>query len=237
MKAFSHGKFNWYGLIRLFKRGTDIAIKPTLTCNLGCSYCGAEMPGSSCWVNPGTELSMLEWLRLLDSYDKITKIRQICITGGECGLYPTVSILIDCLVAKGYMIYIFTNLVSIAQFKMISPSSRSRVKFKATLHEGVDRAKFAQNLKWMSERFFVINQELDPTWTYGNDLDSMHRKMKFAEDQNRLECDLFGPDGTLYPRDEKSDKAKYDTWRKDRSGMVANPHREKIQGIANVRNN
>lgn len=226
MKIFSHGKFNWYGLIRIFKHGAHISIKPTLVCNLGCSYCGAEMPGSACWVDPGTELKLAEWLVLILKYNFDHKIRQIGITGGEPGLYKGLHVLVNALVAHGFLIYFYTNLVSITEFKKIKPSRR--VKFKATLHEHVDRELFRKNLKWLSKRFFVISQEFSPTWTFGNDLDSMHRKLKFAEDQNQLEVDLFGPDGTLYQHDEKPDKAKYDAWRKDRADMVANPYRENL---------
>ena len=62
---FQNGKFNTYGLLRMFKRGTDILIKPTLRCNLACDYCGCEVPGASCYMFPAEDRSLAFWKELL----------------------------------------------------------------------------------------------------------------------------------------------------------------------------
>ncbi len=223
MKIISNGRLNIYGLCRLFRAGNDVVIKPTLNCNLACWYCAAEMAGTACWVNPGKEMSCFDWLCILEKHEqKYGKIRQVGISGGEPFMYKDILILLNALTAKGYLVYICSNLLLRRGLEL---SKSNKIKISSTYH-GIKKEVFERNLKDYSKKFFVISQELDETWTKDSNFNL--RKLKLAEEANQRFVDTYGPDGTFYKKDEKPNKKKYDEWRNECIGQVANPHREKL---------
>ncbi len=233
MKIRSNGKFNWYGLLRLFKRGNYISIAPTLSCNLKCSYCSAKWEGSSCWITPTEEISVLEWISIINNYEKENgKIKQVNITGGEPFLYHDISFLVQCLVQKKIFVYIFSNLT--APYVYIPRSNY--VKIKATYHKNASIHRFTNNLKLYSQYVFVITQELIYTWSHNPETNSSmtiptipgskYKKEKFTEELNYLGVDKFAPNGKMYPKDEKEDKFKYNKLRNEKKGLTANPIRK-----------
>ncbi len=233
MRIRSNGKFNWHGLLRLFKRGNYISIAPTLSCNLKCSYCSAEWEGSSCWINPTEEIGVLGWMSIINNYEKENgKIKQINITGGEPFLYEDISSLVECLINKKIFVYIFSNLT--APYVYIPRSNY--VKIKATYHQNASINSFIRNLKLYSQYVFVITQELLFTWSGNPEFDksaiptipgSTYKKEKFTEELNYLGVDKFAPNGKMYPKDKKENKTKYNKLRSKKKGLTANPIRKK----------
>ena len=221
-RLFSNGKFNWYGILRLFKRGHSIVIKPTLKCNLSCEYCGAEMAGGACWIEPGKELHWLEWVDIISDYEKKHgKVKQVGISGGEPFLYNHLSALMFHLSnEKRKLVYILSNMTAPSMWVPYS----NRVKILATYHKGASAKRFKKCLNYCSERVFVVHQELPHTWP--TIPGSMYRDEKFNGEINKLDFDMFGPDGTFYPKDKRENKEKYDKSRKEKQGITANPYRK-----------
>ena len=238
MKAIIDGQVNLYGLIRAFRPGAELCIKPTMRCNLACWYCSAEHSGSACWVNPAPDRPVADWVHQFESeiirrYDWL--IRQVFISGGEPFLYKDIVPLLDWLTrGKGFCVYVVSNL-------MIPPPAglrkNRRVKIRASLHEdayeafGEDSAKrmFEDNLRDYRKLFLVHHLEFDETF---RPLPAIHGSAYRAkierETTNKRTIDVYGPDGTLYEHDAEPNKGKYDKWRAECEGVTANPLRKLI---------
>lgn len=228
---FQNGKFNMYGLIRMFKQGADILIKPTLRCNLACDYCGCEVPGASCYMSPAPDKPLKFWQdRFTNDIERRYKIRQVTISGGEPFLYKEIVGLTEWLVGRGYLVYFFSNLTTTRGLKI---KSSNRIKILATLHkDAVARGfkdTFYMNLKSYSRKFYVIKQELvDDLPAVGT---NENLKELVAEDEsNHRTYDSWGPNGEFYAADKGPDKPKYDAWRRELQNVkeFANPNRERL---------
>lgn len=208
--------------------------------------CSSEMPGSACWVEPGLEQDAVDWIKQFEEEIKPRyggKIRQVGISGGEPFMYAEIVRLVDWFsVQRGLKVCIYSNLMVPLPKGFETWGFNPNVMIRATYHADSARIyggsksleMFARNLAEYREHFVVYHQELDPTWTeFEGKRDptfwgSLFRKLRKSEDQNRLPADLYGPDGSYYPRDEETNMAKYDAWRKECAGKVANPFRERL---------
>ncbi len=160
---FKH-KIIRFGLLRRIRSGVILALIPSYKCNLNCSYCGLQLnEDKSNYKMPlENEIKSLEWWKnYIDTFP--IKINKVTISGGEPGLISYMSEFVNYLVSKKYIVEIYSNFSTIANFKKIKPSVR--FKFGVTYHarELSEKQKqtFKKNYDQMYRKYRVDVNEID----------------------------------------------------------------------------
>ena len=139
-----------YGKTLKLRRGVSIDIYPSFLCNLSCCYCALKIPNGK-YPDRGYEMSLQEWKDFINNFP--VKIKEVCITGGEPGLWKGIAELTNWLLDEGYHVKIFSNLTVIAKFLEIKPSYRFIIS--ATFHHGQNSYNFSQKYKVLSKLFRI----------------------------------------------------------------------------------
>lgn len=180
-------KYLWE-IAKLFKGKKYIAIKPTIKCNLKCTYCsviqasklyGVDYPSPPAYK----EMTPEYWMKVI----KRVKPDLITFTGGEPGLYKGLADIVNYAVRKGCLVQILSNLTVLDEFKKIKPSWR--VYFMHTAHAHTK----PENVKELSKTYHVTVRVLKDKPVKN----SRHEKpiITWKDTTYRL---MYAPDGSLY---------------------------------------
>ncbi|HUV84842.1 MAG TPA: radical SAM protein [Methanosarcinales archaeon] len=182
-------KYLWE-IANIIKGNDQIVIKPTTRCNLKCSYCAANFVHGR--PSKFTEVTVDDWILMIDK----RKPSAVTLSGGEPAVYEELPELINRLVAKGYLITIFSNISDIRPFMKIPKTWR--VKFYSTYHPNFSLQKYKFNLKILSNRFYVDIREVraidDPSPKY---IKESKTKVLMVE-QNKAYAEMYAPNLSLF---------------------------------------
>lgn len=176
-----------YEVIRFFRRGEVVAIKPTLKCNYKCPDCAEYFDGKylkrpDCNI----QLSAFQW------YDKIMtlhpRIKNIIISGGEPTIYPEFAILTNLFLDSKIPVAVATNLSIPGVFKDVRRSRRLYIH--STFYpDQVNQEVFKAALEMVrSMHYYVGVYEL-------YSIDGSRRKKRHVKDEDDVPGIFYGPDG------------------------------------------
>ena len=134
----------------------NIIIKPTMKCNLHCSYCCVELEIKK---RPKfEEVGYKKWLEYVDGIP--FRLGIINISGGEPFLYPEIVPLVHGLIDRGHLVRIPSNLLLTEGLEI---GKTNRCMILATYH-GVNRSRFMKNLKEYKKIMRVAVREFNTTY-------------------------------------------------------------------------
>ena len=134
----------------------NIIIKPTMKCNLHCSYCCVELE-----IKKRPEFKEVGYKEWLEYVDRIPfRLGVINISGGEPFLYPEIIPLVHGLLDRGHLVRIPSNLLL---RKGLEIGKTNRCMILATYH-GVDPDLFIENSKLYKKIMRVSIREFDLTY-------------------------------------------------------------------------
>jgi organic radical activating enzyme len=178
-------KYLWE-LAKLFKGKRYIAIKPTIKCNLNCSYCSVINASKYYKVSYKTPPAYKEmppeyWMKVI----KRVKPDLITFTGGEPGLYKGLADVVNYAVKQGCLVQILSNLTVLEEFFKIEQTWR--VYFIHTIHPGSSLIGYKQ----ISEYFHITLRVLKE-----NPVEKNERQLiTWRDTKYRL---MYAPNGMLF---------------------------------------
>lgn len=179
----NYNKIKIYGKSLLFKRGCQVSLFITYSCNFNCPYCGASLPSGK--QPHGRESTIEEWKEFINKFP--TKIKEFYVSGGEPTLYKDFIPLVEFLLTIGH-VKIFTNL-SKPQILLSLPKSY-KLTIRATFHHSDDINRFnnSYNSIYKKHRIDVyeIGYSLLP---YSILVPPLEKKDYFADGNFRISCD------------------------------------------------
>ena len=132
--------------------GTNLTIFVTWRCNLPCTYCSLLATAPNTRPVSEFELTADEWIEKVRKFP--VKLRDIYITGGEPTLYKDTPKLINGLLALGYHVLVFSNLVKAEALLSVKPCRR--FKIQATYHKCADIEKFKPRYEVLKEKGYRV---------------------------------------------------------------------------------
>jgi len=182
-------KYRWELANRL-QRGRVLYIKPTMRCNLKCPYCAVNKAHGR--APKYEEMNIGYWITLI----KREKPKLLVISGGEPALYYGLASIVNCAVKQKCRVRIFTNLVSIAEFRKIHPSWR--VIFLSTYHEVCPLDFYLKNYNTLSQLFYINVREMREKGDKTPRRIPLSHIMTISVTQSETPVEIYAPNGVLY---------------------------------------
>ena len=145
-------KYLWE-FVKLFNRRQIIMIKPSMKCNLKCSYCSVN------WHTGAPpeyyEYNYQYWINLIFREQP----KMVAISGGEPGIYEDLHKIVNYCVSRKILVQIVTNLTCIDEYVKIKPSWR--VTFWSTYHHSSSLCRYLSNYNYLKSKFYITVKELE----------------------------------------------------------------------------
>jgi len=150
MKRIYH-KLMWK-LHRIFAGGCLVIIKPTMKCNLDCSYC-SNVIATGKRVEYDEEVEPEDWIKWLNRFP--TKIQVVSVSGGEPQTYPKINELLQLLIDNGYWVRMLTNMTK----TNVNIKPNKRFCIQTSYHMQVSKYKFLANLDHYKDYNIIMKKE------------------------------------------------------------------------------
>lgn len=179
-----------------------VQIMPTFRCNNNCSYCTRHFTGPMTVKRNENQPTAQEWLERIDQFP--IAVDYVTFSGGEPLLYFDIANLVNGLIDRGICVTIFTN------GNGFNPNIKRnpRLRFIATLHEGVNGKRFQETCDWYMLAGYRVDVDLMQPKKFGVNHQKDRREgvtdkgvIKIGtyswKECNEYPVFNYGPDGTL----------------------------------------
>ena len=134
-----------YGILRRLRKGDRLCLWPTFRCQLDCSHCGPLLVAGGMKRNKlGYELTVDEFIDVVDQFIERHETQEVLISGGEPSLYNGIGELIERIIHDHRLCCtVFTNGMS---DRLAQVRTHDRLRLVVNYHHHTDREVFLANL-------------------------------------------------------------------------------------------
>jgi organic radical activating enzyme len=139
---------NLYIKSLLFKKGISCVFYLTWACNQDCKYCANRISKTQ---YPKSKIATLnDWKLIVDNLNRVFKVKEISLCGGEPTLVPYMTELANYCIEKGFHVNIVTNLYKPEELLRLKWSWRLLII--ATYHHEYDVEQFIKNFDLINSK-------------------------------------------------------------------------------------
>jgi organic radical activating enzyme len=177
---------------KILNEGEILRIKPTMRCNIVCPYCTVNMQRGGKRPPIYEEREAALWISLIAE----KKPKLVVFSGGEPGMYPGLSEVVNYAVRFGCQVQIITNLLVMKEFEKINRSWR--VVFLATYHPVAPLDLYLSNYNRLSKHFWVTVREIRPFEDLHPKYIPWAKTKVMLSEEPKIPMWIYAPDGSLH---------------------------------------